>query len=232
MKIIILSIIISLSNLSYGFKDSLKFKKIDFLFEAGLGNNLVSSFNRDDSISFLSNSKRSKINFGLFYNISREWKLYGNIGLSKIRVSQFVRHPFSEKAAIYRHKINGLTFNGSMYHCLIHDNKSTLYMGIGYSGNYAFDKEIKSKSKSIKIEGELYDSFIKAYPSQNVVASFNIGLLYDYKFDNFDIGFKVDFSAFGSYTSKYKFEIEDHLIHEDFYSPASFFVENSIFFKF
>ena len=36
-------------------------------------------------------------------------------------------------------------------------------MGIGYSGNYAFDKEIKSNSKSIKIEGESYNSFIKTW---------------------------------------------------------------------
>lgn len=232
MKIITLFLFVSLSFLSYSFKDSLKTKKLDFLIETGIGFNTNVLYG-EDSLSILTNSKRKKIGIGIIYNFSREWKLYANVEYYQLKINQLVLTDLSNYPFIFKHKLNILHFTASLYHCLIHDDKSTLYIGLGFGTSYHLKTEEKSNIITKK-NGDNYDAYQIVTRPKNIglKANVDLGLLYEYDFDNIDVGFKIDFTSYGGYWVPYTYELNGSALHSGNISPNNFNIETSIFVKF
>jgi len=189
--------------------------------------------NGEDTLSIITSAKRKKIGIGLFYNLTREWKIYANLEYYKLKINQKVLSDIQKFPLNFNHQLNVLHFTASLYHCLIHDNKSTLYVGIGSGTNY----HLKSKEKSniiAKKNGDNYDNYqiVTSPKGIGLRANVDLSILYEYDFKKMDIGFKLDLTSYGGYRIPYAYELNNSPLFKGFISPNSANIETSIFIKF
>ena len=215
--------------------DSLKNKKIEFMIETGIGVNIFSS-NMDDTIAFVSSANRHKISGGVFYNIDREWKLYGGLEYYRIKTYQILNIEGRSLPKRIGHTTDKIKLFGQLYHCLIHDNKSTLYIGLGFGFNYSLKEHEQSLVQPIVIDYKTHYGQITTTNDNRIRGGVLMSLMYEYKFQKIDVGFKIDFTSSNG-ESGFEFNLSDKennniFSHSGNYSNEGMSLETSIFVKF
>jgi len=104
---------ITMSFFSLSYEDSLKTRKLDFMIETGLGYN-TTLLNGEDTLSIITSVKRKKIGIGLFYNLTREWKIYANLEYYKLKINQKVLSDIQKFPLNFNHQLNVLHFTASL----------------------------------------------------------------------------------------------------------------------
>ncbi len=232
---------ISFNSSAQSKNDSIK--KLDYIFETGFGLNLAPQKTIGDSVSYLNYNNRKKFGLGVFYNLTHEWKIYSTIEYYQIKIQQLLtqtgldlygKKTFSEYyGGGFRYKLNTLKLTGILYHCLIHDDKSTWYIGIGFGIDQYINKSVKSNSLKKYVDGVNTETYIEAFPNQLLFENIDLSMLYEFKLNRIDVGLKFDFTAYGNKNMNYTYNIGSNIFeHNDIINPNNFNFETSLFLKF